>query len=528
MADDDDDGGGGGGVNATPKTLLRVGALRVLSFGRPQPKLLSFHERRLIYPLGYKAVRRFWDVRAPWRKADYVCEISEAGGVPVFTITLEDDARGSGDSAVEATTETAAMASATAVTATANPVTARAPATATATATAPAPARAAAPPTAAQPTAARSPAAAVTAASAATASAAATAPTAAASTTSSRFSATNVGKAWSSLIYALPRRHLPSRIDAQLEGRLFFGLSIPSVAQLIEQLPGATQCEGFVPTFARPEALQKAPPLPKNASGCARTEPFNRRPSNFKATHSMYYRPFLNRGALPRERQPPPFSEAEERGRESARERVRESARSSARESAREGAREGAYDGVRDGVRESERRRRRDGEMKSLGVLERGGAPTVNELQRLRHNVEVRRSMIHNWGLFTTQAMAKDAMVVEYKGQAIRSILADAREKKYEGGALKGQGGDCYMFRVDDNVVLDATMCGNIARFINHCCAPNCYSKVIEVEGKKHIVIFAQRDLEPNEEVVYDYKFPVEKAKIACHCGSPKCLGVMN
>jgi len=87
------------------------------------------------------------------------------------------------------------------------------------------------------------------------------------------------------------------------------------------------------------------------------------------------------------------------------------------------------------------------------------------------------------------------------------------------------------MFRLDDDCVLDATMCGNIARFINHCCLPNCYSKVIEAEGGsygKHIVIFAQRDLEANEEVTYDYKFPVEKAKIPCHCGSAKCLGVMN
>ena len=93
---------------------------------------------------------------------------------------------------------------------------------------------------------------------------------------------------------------------------------------------------------------------------------------------------------------------------------------------------------------------------------------------------------------------------------------------------LGGQGGDCYMFRLDADVVLDATQIGNIARYINHCCTPNCYSKVVEVAGKKHIVIFAARDLGEGEEVTYDYKFQVEAKKIACHCGSPKCLGVMN
>ena len=59
---------------------------------------------------------------------------------------------------------------------------------------------------------------------------------------------------------------------------------------------------------------------------------------------------------------------------------------------------------------------------------------------------------------------------------------------------------------------------------------------VLEPEGdpyvsgsiRGHIVIFAARDIEAGEEVTYDYKFPVEAAKIACHCGSPRCLGVMN
>ena len=52
--------------------------------------------------------------------------------------------------------------------------------------------------------------------------------------------------------------------------------------------------------------------------------------------------------------------------------------------------------------------------------------------------------------------------------------------------------------------------------------------QVVEADGSRHIVIFAQRDLDVGEEITYDYKFPVEKAKIPCHCGSPKCLGVMN
>uniref|UniRef100_A0A3P8VA43 SET domain-containing protein n=1 Tax=Cynoglossus semilaevis TaxID=244447 RepID=A0A3P8VA43_CYNSE len=111
-------------------------------------------------------------------------------------------------------------------------------------------------------------------------------------------------------------------------------------------------------------------------------------------------------------------------------------------------------------------------------------------------------------------------MVIEYAGIVIRSVLTDKREKYYDG---KGIG--CYMFRIDDFDVVDATMHGNAARFINHSCEPNCYSRVINVEGRKHIVIFALRKIYRGEELTYDYKFPIEDAsnKLGCNCGARRC-----
>lgn len=57
-------------------------------------------------------------------------------------------------------------------------------------------------------------------------------------------------------------------------------------------------------------------------------------------------------------------------------------------------------------------------------------------------------------------------MVIEYVGQAVRSIIADVREKNYEKIGI----GSSYMFRVDLDHIIDATKCGNLARFINHSC----------------------------------------------------------
>lgn len=142
-----------------------------------------------------------------------------------------------------------------------------------------------------------------------------------------------------------------------------------------------------------------------------------------------------------------------------------------------------------------------------------------------KETVGVYRSPIHGRGLFCKKTIDAGEMVIEYSGNVIRSVLTDKREKYYDG---KGIG--CYMFRIDDYEVVDATMHGNAARFINHSCEPNCYSRVITVDGQKHIVIFASRRIYCGEELTYDYKFPIEDAsnKLPCNCGAKKCRKFLN
>lgn len=57
---------------------------------------------------------------------------------------------------------------------------------------------------------------------------------------------------------------------------------------------------------------------------------------------------------------------------------------------------------------------------------------------------------------------------------------------------------------------------------------PNCYSRVVDILGKKHILIFALRRIPQGEELTYDYKFPFEDVKIPCTCGSRKCRKYLN
>jgi hypothetical protein len=172
--------------------------------------------------------------------------------------------------------------------------------------------------------------------------------------------------------------------------------------------------------------------------------------------------------------------------------------------------------------------------------------------QRLR----VRRSGIHGWGLFSRVALDRDAVIVEYVGEQIRQAVADRREVLYEEEGV----GSCYLFRLDKEVIVDATRSGGMARFINHSCDPNAYARIISAntkapslssgnihhvggasnhkqlqdavgkrdEEEKHIVIMALREIQPGEEITYDYKFPIEDKKLQCFCGSARCSGAMN
>lgn len=151
----------------------------------------------------------------------------------------------------------------------------------------------------------------------------------------------------------------------------------------------------------------------------------------------------------------------------------------------------------------------------------RSGIPDINVLA-------VHRSKIHNYGLFARNGFGKGEMVVEYQGEVLRQTIADEREKKAEREG-DGDGGSCYMFKLDDDYVVDATVKGNCARFINHSCNPNCTCKMIEDDTRqKHIMIIAKRDIAPGEEITYDYQFAVESEKLACLCGAPNCLGRLN
>ena len=160
--------------------------------------------------------------------------------------------------------------------------------------------------------------------------------------------------------------------------------------------------------------------------------------------------------------------------------------------------------------------------------------PMTMRFRHLRSSVKdtvaVCQSSIHGLGLYARRDITAGEMVIEYAGEVIRAALTDKREQMYERTRPNSTGDHgCYMFRLSESEVVDATIAGNAARFINHSCDPNCYSEIVDDGvGQKHVVIFALRAIIRGEELTYDYKFPFEDVKIACMCSTRRCKKYMN
>src|SRR5476649_1375736 len=121
--------------------------------------------------------------------------------------------------------------------------------------------------------------------------------------------------------------------------------------------------------------------------------------------------------------------------------------------------------------------------------------------------IERRRSKIAGWGVFATSSISKNTRIIHYAGEKIANTESLKREQRYI------RKGHIWCFKLTNRTVIDAGVGGNVARFINHGCKPNCY-----IDIKKGIIwIRAARTIVRGEELTYDYHTDGE-GMIMCRC----------
>ncbi len=145
---------------------------------------------------------------------------------------------------------------------------------------------------------------------------------------------------------------------------------------------------------------------------------------------------------------------------------------------------------------------------------------------------EIRPSPMQGLGAFATRPIPAGTRLIEYTGERLSPEQAEARYPD-----VPGERHHTFLVAIDHvvhgeevDVVIDAAVGGNEARFINHSCDPNC-DAVVE-DG--HIWITTIRDVAPGEELAYDYAYvleerhtPAAKRRFPCRCGSARCRGTM-
>ncbi|MFQ5474637.1 MAG: SET domain-containing protein [Candidatus Nanoarchaeia archaeon] len=137
--------------------------------------------------------------------------------------------------------------------------------------------------------------------------------------------------------------------------------------------------------------------------------------------------------------------------------------------------------------------------------------------------MEVRRSKIHNNGIFAVKDIPKGAYIIEYVGEKITKKEAEKRgQKTLEEAEKNGSKGGFYLFSLNSRYDIDGDVDWNTAKWINHSCNPNC--EALDDDG--HIWIVALRNIKMGEELSYDYGCDLEDYEShPCRCGSPNCVG---
>ena len=139
--------------------------------------------------------------------------------------------------------------------------------------------------------------------------------------------------------------------------------------------------------------------------------------------------------------------------------------------------------------------------------------------------VSVIKTEKKGFGLRAETSLEPHQLIFEYVGEVVGEQQFRRRMRQYDEEGIK----HFYFMSLNKGEFVDATKRGNLGRFCNHSCNPNCYVDKWVVGEKLRMGIFAERAVQAGEELVFNYNVDRYGADPQpCYCGELNCTGFIG
>lgn len=164
--------------------------------------------------------------------------------------------------------------------------------------------------------------------------------------------------------------------------------------------------------------------------------------------------------------------------------------------------------------------------MECLGDCGCGVACQNRRFQQKQYaDVTVIKTEKKGYGLRTNTDLRPNEFIFEYIGEVIGENVFRRKMQQYDEEGIK----HFYFMSLTKGEFVDATKRGNLGRFCNHSCNPNCYVDKWVVGDKLRMGIFAERKIQAGEELVFNYNVDRYGADPQpCYCDEPNCTGYIG
>ena len=121
------------------------------------------------------------------------------------------------------------------------------------------------------------------------------------------------------------------------------------------------------------------------------------------------------------------------------------------------------------------------------------------------------KSKIHGKGVIVNTNIPGRCKLGEIEGELVK--LPQARKKIEQQAVI-------FFIELSDDLALDCSR-GNVFKYLNHSCSPNCYLRVY----RNRVEVYSLGKIKKGLELTVDYGETPHKNGMICSCGSKRCRG---